>query len=129
MKCPKCGNTETNSNGDCSYCSWKGDVGPGAELKEIVKEQYVPIPGECESCPSNPECKGELAEGSMCGQSKPTIDLSNVDGNAFHLIGLTSQTLRRAGYTKNQVNKFKKEAMSGDYDNVLQTINNWCEVI
>ena len=35
--CAKCGNEETNEHGQCTYCVWKGDIGPGADLKEILK--------------------------------------------------------------------------------------------
>lgn len=34
--CPKCGNQRTESN--CDYCNWKGDEGPGAQLKSLVKQ-------------------------------------------------------------------------------------------
>ena len=36
--CVKCGNEETNEHGQCTYCVWKGDIGPGADLKEIIKK-------------------------------------------------------------------------------------------
>ena len=32
-KC-KCGNTEFNKQGQCTYCVWKGDAGPGLLLKK-----------------------------------------------------------------------------------------------
>jgi len=35
--CPICGNTEKTKNGDCTYCIWKGTIGPGAEIKNIIK--------------------------------------------------------------------------------------------
>jgi hypothetical protein len=35
-ECPRCRNTEKTSGGDCWYCAWKGDAGPGAELREII---------------------------------------------------------------------------------------------
>jgi hypothetical protein len=93
--------------------------------------KYKPIPGECESCPSYSKCEGKLAEGSLCGEieDKPTLDLTKIDGNAFALIGTARKTLRKAGYSDEQLEQFKKEATSGDYDNVIQTIMKWCEVI
>ena len=36
--CVRCGNRETNKNGQCAYCVWKGDIGPGADLKEMIKK-------------------------------------------------------------------------------------------
>lgn len=35
-QCPLCGNTEQNKHGYCSYCSWKGTTGPGAQLRELI---------------------------------------------------------------------------------------------
>ena len=92
-------------------------------------DKWKEIPGECESCNSRPECKKELAKGSLCGQRvKPTIDLGNIDGNAFCLIGTALKGLKKAGYSKEDMDKFKADATSGDYDHVLQVIFEWCEV-
>jgi hypothetical protein len=38
-KCIICGDTSITSSGDCFYCNWKGLSGPGALLKEIIKEE------------------------------------------------------------------------------------------
>ena len=35
--CPVCSNTEKTKNGRCAYCIWKGTIGPGAEIKNIIK--------------------------------------------------------------------------------------------
>lgn len=56
------------------------------------------------------------------------VQLSGEDGNAFFMIGRTIAALRKGGATTAEVNEFQKEAMSGDYDNVLQTIMRWVEV-
>lgn len=91
--------------------------------------KWEKIPGECESCPSRPECKEELTKGSLCGQKvKPTIDLGNMDGNAFNMIGVARKALKKAGYSKEELEEFTKDATSGDYDHVLQVIFNHCEV-
>lgn len=52
---------------------------------------------------------------------KPYLDLSEVDGNAFALIGAVQKKLRRAGVPKAVIEAFKSKAMSGDYDNVVAT--------
>lgn len=59
---------------------------------------------------------------------KPTIDLGNIDGNALSLIGTAVKGLKKAGYSQEDINKFKADAISGDYDHVLQVIFEWCEV-
>jgi len=56
------------------------------------------------------------------------VDLSNEDGNAFSIIGRVSKALRRAGATPEQINEFRDDATSGDYDHVLQTCMKWAEV-
>ncbi len=37
MKCLKCGNDRTEEF--CSYCNWKGDEGPGAELRDLLTKE------------------------------------------------------------------------------------------
>ena len=38
--CPKCNNNLIKDN-PCSYCVWKGDIGPGKELRDIIKRSPV----------------------------------------------------------------------------------------
>lgn len=59
---------------------------------------------------------------------KPKVQLIGEDGNAMMIIGLCRRELRKAGYSKEEVEKFQREALSGDYDNVLQTAMKWCDV-
>ena len=57
-----------------------------------------------------------------------TVALSGQDGNAMMIIGRVRAALRRARVTGDQINAFTDEAMSGDYDNVLQTAMRWVNV-
>lgn len=57
-----------------------------------------------------------------------TVELIGQDGNAFFIIGRVRQALRRAGVSKEEVDTFAEEAMSGDYDHVLQTVLTWVDV-
>ncbi len=50
---------------------------------------------------------------------KPTVKLIGQDGNAFSIMGMVKQALRRAGADKEYIDKYLGEAMSGDYDNLL----------
>lgn len=59
---------------------------------------------------------------------KPVLQLSGEDGNAFFIIGRAMRELRRAGYSEEEVADFRKEATSGDYDNVLSTCWKWFDV-
>lgn len=56
-----------------------------------------------------------------------TVKLVGEDGNAFSIIGRTTQALRRAGVSQDEISAFQEEAMSGDYDNVLQTVMKWVD--
>lgn len=55
-----------------------------------------------------------------------TVELVGRDGNAFAIMGAVAAALRKAGYA-DSVEEYMKEAMDGDYDNLLrvtcQTVN------
>lgn len=53
------------------------------------------------------------------------VALSGEDGNAFSIIGRTVKALKRGGVSEEDRERFQKEAQSGDYDNVLQTVMRW----
>lgn len=56
------------------------------------------------------------------------VQLTGIDGNAFSIIGTVTQALRRHGVSREEINEFRDEAMSGDYNNVLQTCMRWVDV-
>jgi len=51
--------------------------------------------------------------------TKPTVKLVGEDGNAFAIMGRVKKALRRSGADKEYIDKYLKEATSGDYDNLL----------
>lgn len=55
------------------------------------------------------------------GTIKPEVELVGIDGNAFSIIGTVQRALRSAGNGKDVIDAFTEEAMSGDYDHVIQT--------
>ena len=75
-----------------------------------------------------------------------TVPLSTEDGNAFAIIGRVTRALRRARtedpddeldapasrgerlVSDEEIAAFTAEAMSGDYDHVLQTVMRWVDV-
>lgn len=59
---------------------------------------------------------------------KPVVELTGQNGNAFVIIGLAMRALRKAGYTKEELDKYRAEATSGDYSHLLQVTADWCEV-
>ena len=59
---------------------------------------------------------------------KPTVKLVGGDGNAFAIIGKTRRALRKAGASPDVIAKYAKEAMGGDYGNVLVTTMKYVNV-
>ena len=68
-----------------------------------------------------------VMETSPVGKPKPTLDLTNADGNAFVLIAAGSRALR-ASHTPEEISQFRRDAASGNYNNVLLTLVKWCDV-
>jgi len=60
--------------------------------------------------------------------TKPTVKLTGHDGNAFSIMGRIKQALRRAGADKEYIDKYLKEATSGDYDNLLAVSMKYADV-
>ena len=60
-------------------------------------------------------------------KTKPKVSLVGKDGNAMFIIGACARALRKAGQHE-EAETFQKEAMSGDYDGVLQAAMKYCDV-
>ena len=59
---------------------------------------------------------------------KPYVKLTGEDENAFFILGRCGRAMRKAGWSKDQIDQFHKEATSDDYDHLLQTVMKYCEV-
>jgi hypothetical protein len=57
------------------------------------------------------------------------VQLSGQDGNAFFVIGKVAVALKQGGASKEDVRAFKNDALSGDYDHVIQTCMKWVTVL
>jgi hypothetical protein len=57
-----------------------------------------------------------------------TVQLSDVDGNIFYILGKVTKAMRRAGLSDARIKQFSNEARSGDYDHALQTCMKWVNV-
>jgi len=57
--------------------------------------------------------------------NKPTLTLVGRDGNAFAILGAA---MRVANANKMDWDQIEKEATSGDYDNLLQTMCKYFDV-
>ena len=60
-------------------------------------------------------------------EPRPKVQLTGNDGNAFVIIGMVGNALSKAGQTEACI-VFWKEAMSGDYNHLLQTAMKYVEV-
>ncbi len=49
------------------------------------------------------------------------VQLSGEDGNAMAIMGRVAGAMRQGGVEQIHISAFNAEAMSGDYDGVLQT--------
>jgi len=56
------------------------------------------------------------------------VQLSGEDGNAFFIIARVAEALKRGRVSREEQDEFQEEAMSGDYDHVLQTCMKWVNV-
>lgn len=54
--------------------------------------------------------------------NKPTLKLVGKDGNAFAILGEANKVAKKAGWSQGQIDEMRAKAMSGDYDNLLQTM-------
>lgn len=66
----------------------------------------------------------------MTGVKYPEIcvQLVDLDGNAFAVLGRCLQAMRRAHIPQEERDKFYKEATSGDYNHLLATCMEWFNI-
>ena len=53
---------------------------------------------------------------------KVTLDLLDLDGNAFSLMGAFSRQAKREGWSKEEIKEVLDECKSGDYDHLVITL-------
>ncbi|MCP4181182.1 MAG: hypothetical protein GY756_25750 [bacterium] len=56
------------------------------------------------------------------------LDLIGVNGNAFMIMGVFQRQAKREGWTQEEIDLVLTEAKSGDYNHLLATIENHCEL-
>ena len=54
-----------------------------------------------------------------------SLELVGQDGNAFSILGRAQKAARRAGLSREVIEKFMAEATSGDYNHLLGTTMEW----
>ena len=56
------------------------------------------------------------------------VKLSGNDGNAFAVMGAVKSALKKAGASKEELDQYLSDSMSGDYDNLLRVAMDWVVV-
>lgn len=56
------------------------------------------------------------------------VQLSGNDGNAFAVMGAVKSALKKAGASKEELDQYLSQSMSGDYDNLLRVSMEWVDV-
>ncbi len=59
---------------------------------------------------------------------KVKVKLIGENGNALNLLGLAKQAMQRAGVPEETIKEMSTKALSGDYNNLLVTIGEYCEI-
>jgi hypothetical protein len=57
----------------------------------------------------------------MAVDKKVDLQLEGQDGNAFAIMGAFTRQAQREGWDKAEIDEVIEEAMSGDYNHLLQT--------
>ena len=57
-----------------------------------------------------------------------TVQLTGNDGNAFAIMGATTRAMKLAKVSPEEINAYREQAMSGDYDHLLQVTMEWVNV-
>ncbi|EAI4194435.1 hypothetical protein AV778_03800 [Campylobacter coli] len=53
------------------------------------------------------------------------VKLVGEDGNAFSILARVSNALKKVGVSKEEISQFQKEAMSSDYNHLLNVVQDW----
>lgn len=57
-----------------------------------------------------------------------TVKLIGENSNAFNILSICLRTMRRAGLSQEECDKFQEEATSGDYQHLLNTCMEWFNI-
>ena len=51
-----------------------------------------------------------------------TVELGGKDGNAFNILGICRRAMKRAHLPESEIEAFRQEATSSNYDHLLATV-------
>lgn len=55
------------------------------------------------------------------------VDLTEVEGNAHHIISALRKAARRAGWTTDEIDEMTRRLTVGDFDNLVRVAMGYCE--
>lgn len=61
-------------------------------------------------------------------KNPPPCTLLGTSSHALAIVGAGAKALKGAGADKEYIDQYKEEALSGDYDNVIQVTMKYCDV-
>lgn len=65
--------------------------------------------------------------GVMAGKKKVNLNLVELDGNAFMLMGAFSRQAKKEGWTREEIDAVRVECKSADYDHLIRTLMDNCD--
>jgi hypothetical protein len=65
----------------------------------------------------------------MSSKTGIEVELIGRDGNAFMILGTVIKQMKRNKVSQEVIDQYKKEATSGDYDNLLRVTMEYVEVL
>ncbi len=57
-----------------------------------------------------------------------SVKLIGMDGNAFAILGKVVNSMKKEKLSSEEIKQFQIEALSGDYDHLLQTCMKWVNI-
>ena len=67
----------------------------------------------------------KMAKNQLVKYPEIEVQLVGEDGNAFAIMGRVTKAMKRAGISKEEIDNYRKDAMSGDYNNLLAVTMDW----
>ena len=64
----------------------------------------------------------------MASKTGISVQITGKDGNAFLILGLVTRAMKNGGVPKETIDKYREEAMIGDYNHLLQVTMEYVDV-
>ena len=99
----------------------------GSHLRVVKNQPHIPLDSKFLSLlywkyrENFPDlAKGKIMSNSSVKFPEVHVKLTGTDGNAFAVMGAVIKAMKRAGCSADDVSEYQSDAMSGDYNHLLQ---------